>query len=216
MAKDGGVVLQRTHLPPPGAPTFASACAWTARTPRSLAAFHRLSTFLAIAAWCHIVCLTTAARMEVVAGVPSSRTSVLRTDERLPRYPTDSTFALRPTGDTRSDEMWVTDNANHRVCRLALTNLRAGLQGCVGQFGVAGFRGDGGSAASSLLNSPKSAAVYETSSPSIAYPCIWIADAGNKRIRYVNENGVISTYAGGASSNSGLITCRAAASKDAI
>jgi len=58
--------------------------------------------------------------------------------------------------------------------------------------GTAGFSGDGGPATSALLNGPTDVAVDGLGN-------VYIADSGNNRIRLVDENGIIHTFAGNGS-----------------
>ena len=58
-----------------------------------------------------------------------------------------------------------------------------------GQDPTAGFAGDGGPATQALLNFPGGLAFDKAGN-------LYIADTNNNRIRRVDLNGVISTYAG--------------------
>ena len=71
---------------------------------------------------------------------------------------------------------------------LRLDANTAVLTGVAGT-GTAGFGGDNGPAASALLNNPTAVAVDGSGN-------VYIADAGNSRIRVVSAAGVISTFAG--------------------
>jgi sugar lactone lactonase YvrE len=64
-----------------------------------------------------------------------------------------------------------------------------GIISTVAGTGVAGFSGDGGNATHAMLNFPDSLAIDAAGD-------LYIADAGNNRIRKVASNGVITTVAG--------------------
>jgi sugar lactone lactonase YvrE len=72
--------------------------------------------------------------------------------------------------------------------------LRVGPEGSIFVFagtasGTAGFEGDGGPATEALLNQPHDVAIGPDGS-------VYIADYYNHRVRVVDTNGVINTYAG--------------------
>jgi hypothetical protein len=82
--------------------------------------------------------------------------------------------------------VYVSDTANHRIRRIAAAT---GVVTTFAGTGVAGYSGDGGSAASARLSSPAAITASNTS--------IYVADSGNNVIReIVLATGVISTYAG--------------------
>ena len=69
------------------------------------------------------------------------------------------------------------------------TNLPSNIITTVAGNGNPGFGGDGGAAASAMLNNPSGVAFDATGD-------LFIADLANNRIRFVNTNGIISTVAG--------------------
>ncbi|HVK85326.1 MAG TPA: SBBP repeat-containing protein [Kofleriaceae bacterium] len=86
---------------------------------------------------------------------------------------------------TSAGELLIADRGNHRIRRID-------AQGNIHTFagdGTAGATGDGGPATAASLNRPVKLAVRGTE--------VWIADAGNLRIRRVDATGTISTFAGG-------------------
>jgi sugar lactone lactonase YvrE len=81
--------------------------------------------------------------------------------------------------------LFIADAEAHRV-------LRVGPEGCMATAagtGAAGFSGDGGSATAARLNEPWGLAVDSRGH-------LFIADAGNHRIRQVTPGGIITTVAG--------------------
>lgn len=78
----------------------------------------------------------------------------------------------------------VADTDNHRVRRIAADGTISTLAG----NGTAGFSGDGGSALTAALNSPRAVAQD-------ASGAVYVADTGNRRVRKIFE-GVITTVAG--------------------
>jgi len=93
---------------------------------------------------------------------------------------------LLPSGvayDAAGDLFFVDTNRN-QVFEVSL----AGVLTTVAGTGVQGFAGDGGAAASALLNAPQGIAVGPDGT-------VYVADAGNQRIRAIAK-GQISTFAG--------------------
>jgi sugar lactone lactonase YvrE len=84
-----------------------------------------------------------------------------------------------------SGDLFISDAGNNRVREVG-TN---GLIGTVAGNGTNGFSGDGGPATNASLSNPAGLAVD-------AWGNLFIADSGNKRIRKVATNGVITTVAG--------------------
>jgi uncharacterized protein (TIGR03437 family) len=92
-----------------------------------------------------------------------------------------SGLAVDPAGN-----MYLALGDYHIVLRLdANTAVLTGVAGT----GTAGFGGDNGPATSALLNNPTAVAVDGAGN-------LYIADAGNSRIRMVSAAGVITTFAG--------------------
>ncbi len=83
-------------------------------------------------------------------------------------------------------------SANHSVYRLATT----GTLTLVAGNSRAGFSGDGGPAIRAQLNEPKGLALDAAGN-------LYIADSQNNRVRVVDRNGVINTFAGNGSISSG-------------
>jgi uncharacterized protein (TIGR03437 family) len=81
--------------------------------------------------------------------------------------------------------MYVADANNNRVRMINASGIISTVAGGA----IEGFSGDGGPAASASLNLPSDVAVDGTGN-------LYIADAGNNRIREVNPTGVITTIAG--------------------
>jgi len=92
-----------------------------------------------------------------------------------------SGMAIDPAGN-----MYLALGDYHIVLRLdANTAVLTGVAGT----GTAGFGGDNGPATSALLNNPTAVAVDGAGN-------LYIADAGNSRIRIVSAAGIIATFAG--------------------
>jgi hypothetical protein len=81
--------------------------------------------------------------------------------------------------------LFIADFGNNRIREVNTNGIITTLAGT----SVAGFSGDGGSAAIARLNEPYSVVVD-------AYDDVFIADYSNYRIRMINSSGVISTVAG--------------------
>ncbi len=94
-------------------------------------------------------------------------------------------FPLGVTVDG-SGNIYVADAGNNRVRKITVST---GVISTVAGNGQAGFSGDGASAASAALNLPSDVALDGAGN-------LYIADAGNNRIRMVNSAGVITTIAG--------------------
>ena len=93
----------------------------------------------------------------------------------------------RPFGvavDEKGD-VYIADLSNHRVRRVGADGIITTLAGT----GTEGFSGDGGPAAQAQLSRPFGMAVDGRGN-------LYIADAGNNRIRRVGPDGIITTLAG--------------------
>jgi cysteine-rich repeat protein len=89
-------------------------------------------------------------------------------------------------GADGSVDLYIADAGNNRIRRLAgNTDLISTVAGT----GTAGFSGDGGPAAAAQLNFP-----WDVKRDSAG--TVWIADTFNNRVRRVNAQGIISTFAG--------------------
>jgi len=84
--------------------------------------------------------------------------------------------------------VYTADTGNNRVL---LYTASTGLTTTFAGTGKAGYTGDTGPASAATLNAPKAVAIDTSGS-------LYIADTGNNVIRKVTANGVIGTYAGGA------------------
>ena len=89
--------------------------------------------------------------------------------------------------------LYIVDRGNNRVRKVTPSGTISTIAGT----GAAGYSGDGGPAASAALNAPATVTVDGLGD-------VYIADAGNNRVRVVNPLGLISTIAGtGAAGYSG-------------
>ncbi|MBW2622256.1 MAG: SMP-30/gluconolactonase/LRE family protein, partial [Deltaproteobacteria bacterium] len=86
---------------------------------------------------------------------------------------------------TDSGDLFISDTGNHRILKVSA----AGTITTVAGTGVAGYSGDGGSATSAQLNTPKGIAVDSSGN-------LYIADSQNFIIREVDSSEKISTVAG--------------------
>ena len=95
--------------------------------------------------------------------------------------------------------LYIVDAGNHRVRKVD----RAGVITAVAGTGVSGYGGDGGAATAAQLASPRGLAVDGSGN-------LYIADAGNRRVRRVDPFGTITTVAGtgepGSSGDGGAAT----------
>ncbi len=81
--------------------------------------------------------------------------------------------------------LYIADTDNQRVRRVGLNGIISTVAG----NGLAGFKGDGGSALEASLNSPRGVTVTRSGQ-------ILISDMANSRIRMVDRQGLITTIAG--------------------
>lgn len=81
---------------------------------------------------------------------------------------------------------YIADNVFHRVRYVGAD----GLINTIAGTGVAGFSGDGGPAIQAELNGPSHITLGPDGS-------LYIADSGNRRVRRVGQDGIITTVAGG-------------------
>jgi uncharacterized protein (TIGR03437 family) len=92
----------------------------------------------------------------------------------------------RPTGITidANGTLYIADTGNHRVRKVA-----AGTITTIAGTGTAGFSGDGSAATGAMLDSPLDVKVDSRGN-------VYIADAGNHRVRRIDPDGIITTVAG--------------------
>ena len=86
--------------------------------------------------------------------------------------------------DTAGD-IFVSDRGTHQIVEFAATGTVSVIAG----VGTPGFGGDGGPAVLASLNTPSGLAID-------SHGTLYIADAGNQRIRTITTNGTIQTVAG--------------------
>ena len=85
----------------------------------------------------------------------------------------------------KKGNLYITDRNNHRVRKVDTRGIITTVAG----NGTAGFSGDGGKATEAQLNLPSGVAVDDDGN-------IYISDRSNDRVRKVNSQGIISTFAG--------------------
>jgi trimeric autotransporter adhesin len=109
----------------------------------------------------------------------------------------------------RAGNLFIADSGSNSVRRVSASGIVTTVAG----NGAVGFGGDGGPAAQAQLSEPLGLAVDDAGN-------LYIADAGNRRIRKVSSSGVITTVAGngatGSSSDGGAATEAAFAGPQAV
>ncbi len=116
-------------------------------------------------------------RLRTVGGHSSVQDGVSATSARL--Y-TPSSVALDSQGN-----LYIADQSNNRIRRIDISGTITTFAGT----GEKGYRGDGGPAAEAVLNGPSGVAVDD-------FGDVYVADTGNHRVRRIDVNGTIGTYAG--------------------
>ena len=91
-------------------------------------------------------------------------------------------------GFDRDGNLYVADLFNHRIRRIDRNGIVSTVAGS-GPADTGGFAGDGGRADSARLDFPTDVAFGRDGN-------LYIADAGNNRVRKVDQQGIISTVAG--------------------
>ncbi|MDH5762517.1 MAG: hypothetical protein OEZ51_06010 [Nitrospinota bacterium] len=85
----------------------------------------------------------------------------------------------------KSGNLYISDRANHRVRKVDTQGIITTVAG----NGTAGFSGDGGPATKASLNLPSGIVIDNQGN-------LYIADRSNNRVRVVNSQGIIKTFAG--------------------
>jgi sugar lactone lactonase YvrE len=101
--------------------------------------------------------------------------------------PATSAGLNRPGGvvfDANSN-MYIADTLNQKIRKVT----KEGVISTIAGTGASGFSGDNGPAVNAMLNEPRSVAADSSGN-------IYISDFQNSRIRKIDKNGIISTYAG--------------------
>ncbi len=104
--------------------------------------------------------------------------------ERILASTARSNLPRNPAFDKHGN-LFVAEQQGHRIRKID----RNGIITTVAGNGNEGFSGDGGSAIEAMISNPRAVAVDDTGN-------IYISDVGNIRIRKVDTNGIITTYAG--------------------
>ena len=98
-------------------------------------------------------------------------------------FPTDVT-------KDQAGSIYIADTGNNEVRKVVMpTTMRHDVITTIAGTGEPGFSGDGGQATSARLRSPAGLAVDR-------HGDIFIADSGNNRIRKIDTQGIITTFAG--------------------
>ena len=96
--------------------------------------------------------------------------------------------------EVAGNSLYIADRSNNRIRRV---DLGTGIITTVAGTGTSGFSGDGGSATAARIADPRSVTVDTAGN-------LYIADTGNQRVRQVDTNGIIDTFAGtGLTGNAG-------------
>jgi sugar lactone lactonase YvrE len=92
-----------------------------------------------------------------------------------------------PTGITtdRAGNLYIADTRNHRIRKVDTNGKITAVAGT----GAEGYSGDGGPATNAQLDLPSDVAIDKEGN-------IYVADAGNDRIRKISTDGIITTIAG--------------------
>ena len=98
---------------------------------------------------------------------------------------TAATFDPNGLSVDKAGNIYVADASNNRVRKINT----AGIITTIAGNGGAGYGADGIAATSTDINDPTDAAVDDSGN-------VYIADLANARVRKVNTNGIISTFAG--------------------
>ena len=117
------------------------------------------------------------------------RVRVITPDGTIETIPASASLGLTDMAGLTTDQagnLYVADFGGNRVLEVTA----AGAVQTIAGSGTAGFAGDGGPATSAELRAPLGLAVDPEGS-------IYIADAGNARIRQVKPDGTVQTVAGG-------------------
>lgn len=85
----------------------------------------------------------------------------------------------------QSDNIYIVELSGNRIRRIDTNGIITTIAGS----GFSGYMGDGGEATKARLNTPQDIAIDE-------FGNLYIADAGNGRVRKVDSSGIISTIAG--------------------
>jgi sugar lactone lactonase YvrE len=85
----------------------------------------------------------------------------------------------------KAGNLYIADDLNNRIRKINTNGIISTMAGT----GTSGFSGDGGPAASALLSGPTGVALDSAGN-------LYIADAGNQRIRRIDTNVIITTVAG--------------------
>jgi sugar lactone lactonase YvrE len=123
-----------------------------------------------------------------------------------------NTASLRNVGDTKVDSagnLYIADQGNNRIRKVDLNGIITTVAG----NGSNGFSGDNGPATSAMLSSPTGITVDSAGN-------LYIAEYGNNRVRKVDVNGIITTFAGngtpGLSGDNGPATSAAVNGPDRV
>ena len=124
----------------------------------------------------------------MVDGTPGSSEDGLQATSASLSYPGGVSL------DTMNNNLYIADTGNHKIRLVTFSTGSTGIITTFAGTGMSGFSGDGSSAINAQLFGPNDVAAD-------VYGNVYITDTQNNRIRKVNSQGIISTFAGGGTSN---------------
>lgn len=101
--------------------------------------------------------------------------------------PARAAFLRKPAGITvdSAGNLYIADSGSHRIRKVDSSGIIRTIAGT----GIAGFAGDDGNGTEAMLNTPLDVKLDSKGN-------IYIADAGNHRVRRIDSRGIITTVAG--------------------
>lgn len=112
------------------------------------------------------------------------QSSMMRASVGSGSLPLSSTLPRHGAQQTPSPELYVADSGNHRICHI---DAAGNVKTAAGVPGVSGF--SDGSTATAKFNGPRSILLTP-------HGDLLVSDQGNQRIRIIETNGLVSTFAG--------------------
>ena len=152
--------------------------------PRSVAVDSAGSVYVADTRNHRIRKIDAAGKVSTFAGTGARRWWVDNDDEGAQASEVELHFPTSVAADA-ADNIYLLDTWHHQIRMIDTTGAISTVAGT----GASGFRGDGGTATTALLDSPTGMAIDSAGN-------IYVADSSNHRIRKIDSAGIISTVAG--------------------